>query len=112
MSGHPTLTASTCGLTDAASSTALFGSLTSSAKMRRWSSRIEALKRTTEKKVPSAGRIWRTLLVIQGESDEAPDARGPAHQDEGLSRRRGRPWQNLPDPTVRPGRGRPTLNHD
>src|SRR2546422_766054 len=37
MSGHPTLTASTCGLTDAASSTALFGSVTSSAKMRRWS---------------------------------------------------------------------------
>src|SRR2546422_3120571 len=101
MSGHPTLTASTCGLTDAASSTALFGSVTSSAKMRRWSSRIEALKRTTEKKVPSAGRIWRTLLIIQSESDDAPRAPGPAHPDESLSRPRGRRLQDLPAPAVR-----------
>src|SRR2546427_12571819 len=101
MSGHPTLTASTCGLTDAASSTALFGSVTSSAKMRRRASRIEALKRATEKKVPSPGRVWRDLLINQRGTDCAPRARRPRHQNEGLVPPLGGPLARTPVALVR-----------
>src|SRR5207245_291920 len=74
--------------------------------------RTEALQRPTEKKVPSGGRPWRTLYVSQAEPDDAPAARRPMHQDEGLSRRRGRRWQDVPDPAVRPRRVRRPLHHD